>query len=450
VPWLAAVGVACTLSPDYQPARLETTPVLPVDPGPTASACAESAECCDAVPCASGLSCNAGACQQPLPSPEAGGCRGSECPLPETIVPPPAASTCDDGAVGTGETDTDCGGVCGSNCDVGQLCARETDCVSGLLCAPGVGRCASPSCADGLQDGTELATDCGGSDCPGCADGSACNVNSDCLSGFCAEAGRCAAPSCTDGARNGDETGVDCGGPCPSCPTGDACSAANDCQSGVCGGAGCAAGVASCCQAATCTDSVSNANESDVDCGGRCPDCATGRTCDGNGDCQSQVCAAGGCGAGVARCCQAPSCDDDTRNADEVDVDCGGSCNPCALGAQCGADTDCASGFCDGALCADPGTCSDGARNGRESAVDCGGDRCGVCPDRATCNQASDCFNNNCFEGICISCGSGVLDGTETGIDCGGDDPFCRRCNPGERCLINSDCTTGFCNNGFC
>jgi hypothetical protein len=66
------------------------------------------------------------------------------------------------------------------------------------------------------------------------------------------------------------------------------------------------------------------------------------------------------------------------------------------------------------------------------------------------CLQASDCANNNCFGGVCISCGSGVIDGTETDVDCGGADPFCQRCLPGRRCLIGGDCQSGACNGNVC
>jgi hypothetical protein len=41
--------------------------------------------------------------------------------------------------------------------------------------------------------------------------------------------------SCTDGMQNGNETGTDCGGPdCAKCPNGMGCTSANDCESGRC------------------------------------------------------------------------------------------------------------------------------------------------------------------------------------------------------------------------
>lgn len=40
-------------------------------------------------------------------------------------------------------------------------------------------------------------------------------------------------------------------------------------------------------------------------------------------------------------CTYVPTCSDETKNQDETDVDCGGSCSPCQDGKSCLADTDC-------------------------------------------------------------------------------------------------------------
>jgi alpha-tubulin suppressor-like RCC1 family protein len=47
----------------------------------------------------------------------------------------------------------------------------------------------------------------------------------------------------------------------------------------------------------------------------------------------------------------APACSDGLKNGAETDIDCGGSCAPCADGKSCGAAPDCASHVCTGALC---------------------------------------------------------------------------------------------------
>jgi cysteine-rich repeat protein len=55
--------------------------------------------------------------------------------------------------------------------------------------------------------------------------------------------------------------------------------------------------------------------------------------------------------------CKAPTCEDAAKNADETDVDCGGSCDPCGAGKACGDGGDCSTSYCDNALCALPPTC---------------------------------------------------------------------------------------------
>ena len=390
---LACVA-ACTLTQDdFAPSTFEAQTLTPDAGGPSAP-CAGGVECCDAVPCSGAALCLAGVCAPPqAASPDAGVCVGSDCSPPPVQLQP----SCDDRVQNGDETGVDCGGGCEQRCSVEAACQQDLDCDPGTFCASDTSRCTPESCTDTRTDGAETGVDCGGDACPPCNVGLPCNVGSDCVTGACNAQGTCAPPSCNDSVRNGLETGVDCGGNClRPCDTGAGCVVAQDCA--------------------------------------------------------SQVCEADGCPPGVGPCCQAPACDDQRRNGSESGVDCGNqACGACPLGGGCFLGTQCQSGFCQQGVCADPGTCNDFQQNGDESSPDCGGTRCGVCPDLRTCNADSDCFNNNCDNrGICISCGDNVLDGTETGVDCGGADPFCRRCNPGERCLINSDCTTNFCNNGFC
>src|SRR5690349_18345888 len=40
------------------------------------------------------------------------------------------------------------------------------------------------------------------------------------------------------------------------------------------------------------------------------------------------------------------SCSDGVKNQDETDVDCGGSCATCASGKSCGSNSDCTGGTC--------------------------------------------------------------------------------------------------------
>src|SRR5439155_587755 len=124
------------------------------------------------------------------------------------------------------------------------------------------------------------------------------------------------------GVANQDETDVDCGGsvcrslhPCAATQNGRAAARyrAEVCSSGACA-------------AATCSDGVTNQNETDIDCGGGiCSECAATLHCGVNSDCVSGVCSGGVCQA---------TCSDGVANQDETDVDCGGSVcrslHPCA------------------------------------------------------------------------------------------------------------------------
>src|SRR5262249_17325905 len=59
---------------------------------------------------------------------------------------------------------------------------------------------------------------------------------------------------CADGAKNGSETDIDCGGACPDCATGKGCMANTDCKGDLCTGMVCQP---------TCTDGAKNNNETD-------------------------------------------------------------------------------------------------------------------------------------------------------------------------------------------
>lgn len=65
-------------------------------------------------------------------------------------------------------------------------------------------------------------------------------------------------------------------------------------------------------------------------------------------------CTTGECGFYAPnQCDSAASCTDGAQNGDETDVDCGGSCPACGVGAVCGDTTDCAGATCEDDRCAD-------------------------------------------------------------------------------------------------
>ncbi len=363
-------------------------------------------------------------------------CRSAFCDVADTC----AAPRCDDGVRNGDELGIDCGGGVCPGCGDGEVCLAGSDCGSGV-CDATLRACAVPTCTDGVRNSDETDIDCGGATCPSCGSGSSCAGAVDCLSGVCAPgSSRCAAPSCTDGVRNGDETGVDCGGgTCPGCGDGGACGVRTDCVSRVCI---LPLGI---CDSATCADGVRNGSETAIDCGGDiCPACDVGGRCSADDDCTSGVC--GG------RVCLGPSCTDGVANGDEHGVDCGGSCPGCGEGSPCSVAEDCSSGVCDpmSESCAAP-SCTDGIRNGEETDVDCGGPVCLPCEVGEDCASAGDCRSMICsvVSSTCgaPSCGDGVQNGDETDVDCGGS---CPACGVGDRCLSAGDCAESYCRSRVC
>lgn len=166
---------------------------------------------------------------------------------------------------------------------------------------PGPGQTGGSTCQDGIKNDFETDKDCGGGTCPACDDNKACTNDLDCKSGDCFEGVCIRKPGgdCNDGVKNGDETDTDCGGPlCPVCGAGRKCKinsdcvSGNSCNSGICGGG------------PTCFDRKQNGNETDEDCGGdsfngaeKCPRCDNGDKCQKNADCFS-----GNCDSGTKRC----------------------------------------------------------------------------------------------------------------------------------------------------
>jgi hypothetical protein len=195
---------------------------------------------------------------------------------------------------------------------------------------------------------------------------------------------------------------------CGPCADGVTCGVATDCISQVCNGN------PKVCQVPTCTDGIKNGLEGDTDCGAdpngaTCPKCAVGRACKTGTNCVSGV-----CNGGV---CAAPTCSDQTKNGDETDVDCGGSCvalatpKKCADTRGCAVDADCVSTVCGpNKTCTQP-SCSDAHKNQTETDVDCGGGTCGKCGADKTCLVAADCLSSMCLGSTTKTC-CGATTGT--------------------------------------
>lgn len=254
--------------------------------------------------------------------------------------------------------------------------------------------------ADARSDAAESGAEAGGdgsADAPadgGCVSPASCPTPANecqeatCNEGVCGVGNKPAAATCNSGADVCDGNGacVDClvNTDCPA--TGTVC-ATPQCTGNVCGtdkaglGTVCSDnnGVVcdgnGTCVAQHCTDNVKDADETDVDCGGSsCGKCIDGKLCLAGTDCQSKVCSG---------TCQVPTCTDGQRNGAETDVDCGGAaCNgqgkQCAVNKTCGGGADCLSGYCQG------GTCQ-------------------LKPDGMGCGGSGECANGNCVAGICCN-----------------------------------------------
>jgi hypothetical protein len=324
--------------------------------------------------------------------------------------------------------------------------------------------CAIPAaaqiCANGIKDASEVDVDCGGPEskptCPArCSVGQLCIVDCDCDASTTCEIdtkgggmkkctlpadgglpvkGVCSGIICANNKKDSSESGVDCGGVCPPCGEGQTCNTNADCIGNSCSGGVCGPPI--------CTDNGLNGAETDIDCGGTvCPKCADGKTCKVGTDCTSNGCLNGKCSA----------CADGVQNGAESDVDCGGgTCPKCENGKVCVGATDCATGTCVGNKC---GSCSDGMKDGDESDVDCGGS-CPACPDKKACNTNTDCLYKVCVlpagpdggpqaPGMCNTCMNGSLDANESDTDCGGT--TCPKCVVTQTCKVNLDCVSGIC-----
>jgi hypothetical protein len=326
-----------------------------------------------------------------------------------------------------------CAGLCPA-CEVGQGCEGAADCASGVC--EGNLCVPAPTCTDQKINGAETDIDCGGGTCSACALNASCTRASDCVSALC-DAGVCAPmPTCTDFQINGAETDTDCGGgTCPACALDLHCTRASDCESGLCKLGACAIPAAD----PSCSDLQQNATETDIDCGGSCNPCAVDKRCSKAGDCVTQVC---------LNVCQPAGCKDGVRNGVESDKDCGGSCAGCDVGFVCKANTDCKSLSCSSGHCI-ANTCSDTIKNGTETGKDCGGAGCGACPGGEGCTQISDCASLICSNKTCTtaSCTDNTKNGTESETDCG---KGCKGCQPGQFCNTGADCASATCTQNYC
>lgn len=207
----------------------------------------------------------------------------------------------------------------------------------------------------------------------------------------------------------------------------------------------------------TCIDGIRNGSETDVDCGGGCPrQCANGRGCTRNGDCQSQHCVGSTCREceTAAHC---PTPDDPCRNATCADGTCGdvvvdrdlGPCNTGLLGVCATGVLRCIGGNqqCVQTVFPSIEIC-DGLDNNCDGAVDDGF----PCPAEQQCQNGACCKVNGfeaahqctsdmeCCSGNCVTNFSGTTTCRPAG--CLPSGAICTPNCPSACCSVTSSATT--------
>ncbi|MBK7583429.1 MAG: hypothetical protein IPI67_24965 [Myxococcales bacterium] len=185
----------------------------------------------------------------------------------------------------------------------------------------------------------------------------------------------------------------------------------------------------------SCNDGSKGETETDVDCGGTCPPCADKKGCKSIDDCLSQICTDGVCGgcSTTSPCPNALAC-------------VAGICQPCTTNSDCGSGQACSSGKC--GACGGAGACAAGQA--------CVSGKCGPCSASADCGGGQVCEAGACkpcaSAGQCAPgqiCAAGACSACQKTTDC----PTGQACVGGAcgNCTGNSDCIAGqACVGGVC
>ena len=290
---------------------------------------------------------------------------------------------CEDGNVVNGDG-------CDSGCkrELGQNCTADAQCGSSVCDTLDSDTCEmANTCQNGKVEGSEGCDDGNAMAGDGCDAsckkelGQSCTLDGQCASGVCdlADSQTCEMANVCQNGKVDTNEGCDDGnaingdGCTDTCliEDGEACTASNQCQSGLCDTT---AGSSLC-------EAVNRCGNGLMELGEGCDD---GNILDGDGcafDCRKESglicgadaeCASGICGSGGTCDDYLEHCSDGVLSGDETDVDCGGSCSPCAGGLSCNTNRDCTSYACNANIC-DSAHCGDGLMSGDETGVDCGG-----------------------------------------------------------------------------
>lgn len=360
----------------------------------------------------------------------------------------------------------------GAPCNVPQDCASGF-CVDGLCCDSACDEicehCDTTGTCVPTPAGTDPDGECGACQtCDGNQGCSACLPSQQCpqmATDDCDRVQVCV--ECTSDVQCQTTTGRCDGCACvPKLDAGGTCDEATDCTGGQCG-ATFGASPMDCAQTDVCIECDSNSECNGTT--GRCDDCACVpkelvlQACNEATDCVS-----GRCGPSVAadpNDCDAvgvcAECDADNQcNASTGRCD-GCLCIPKVLnGEPCNEATDCVGGKCGPGVAADPRDCDvQGSCAGCDADTQCATGRCDGCAclpkllSNQPCDEASDCVNGRCgptlnadpndcaTSGICAECDADNQCGTGRCDGCG-----CLQKLPKDaNCNEPTDCVSGVC-----
>ncbi len=375
-----------------------------------------------------------------------------------------------DGGTDGGPVDAGC--TTDEACDDEDACTVDTCDMGGCVHEP-----VDPNDDDVCtEDACDPATGVTNTAIEGC-----CRSNDECDTGVCMD-DVCRPATCTDGVQNGTETDTDCGGDCHACALGQMCMAGTDCDSGHCVGGVCVE-----CEAATdCpgddTECQARTCESNA-CGVSFTAAGTALSTQTAGDCRRQECDGSGGITDAVLDTDLPDdmnpCTDDVCTAgtpsnppltagtscsagDSV-CDGAGNCVGCITADDCpGTDTECRTRTCVANVCGVSFTAT-GTPVASQTEGDCRRNECdgageivsrvadtdvpvdgNQCTDdvctagtpsnppstaRTTCDQSGGSLCNG--TGACVSC--------VEASDCPGSDTECqvRVCNAGT-CEVNN------------
>ena len=254
--------------------------------------------------------------------------------------------------------------------------------------------------------------------------GMACEYNSQCESGLCAD-GHCTRP-CNELATCPSAYGCN-GGRCALLPVGDRCTGDAECAGGTCRD-----GV---CSRACDADAACPAGWA---CDGTCRLLPVGQACAAPADCESGSCLDGRC----TRACGAESpcpaafvCDEGAQ-----------ACVVLGVGDSCGVDADCRSGLCQDGYCTR--ACGDTAECPSGYSCDAGLGRCLLIPVGGACTADPECGAGTCAtEGYCTR-GCDDLAPCAAGYLC--DQGQCALLDVGASCTEPAGCESGLCQGGLC